>query len=135
MKKLRKRIIQSVLLMLAVTVGVSTLPPQTSDADDTPTIKVVAPHAGDVLLMGGKMKIRWKSSVEAAAHVRLELLRAGGLCTVIDAKTRNDGKAKWIVPHHLESDVNYAVRVIALTPSHTQGKSRGNFSIMGAGMP
>ncbi|MCC6798444.1 MAG: hypothetical protein IT366_25240 [Candidatus Hydrogenedentes bacterium] len=134
MDRLSRRIVCAVFMALSAFVAVLVMAPPISIADDTPAIKVIEPDAGDLLLMGDRMKIRWKSSGDAGSHVRLELLRANGLCTVIDTKTANDGKASWTIPPHLESDVNYSVRVIALTPAHNQDTSRGKFSIMGAGM-
>lgn len=134
MDRLSRRIVCAVIMALSAFLLLFAIPPPYSIADDTPAIKVVEPGAGDLLLMGDRMKTRWKSSGDAGSHVRLELLRANGLCTVIDTKTANDGKVSWTIPPHLESDVNYSVRVIALTPDHNQDTSRGKFSIMGAGM-
>lgn len=96
-----------------------------------PSIRVRTPKSGEMLVLGGKRRIRWRSSAGLGGDVRIELWQNGSKVRNIRKATPNDRRFKWrIRSDRYVAGANYRVRVISLVDNTIQDFSKGTFSIV-----
>jgi len=94
-----------------------------------PDILVTAPNGGEEWEQGRQYIISWASIGFPGDEVRVELLKAGQLHTVITESTPNDGKHYWTMPLEQELGTDYQV-VVSSTSTSASDISDGYFSIV-----
>ena len=74
-------------------------------------ITVVSPNGGENWTRGTTQTIRWTSTGNTGAYVKIELLKAGVLKSNIIAITPNDGTHPWLIPATQAPGTDYKVRI------------------------
>lgn len=86
----------------------------TFEIDGPCTLEVTSPPGGALFHVGDPVTITWDPSACCGENVRIELLRAGGSCAVVDPSAANDGFYSWPAAQcgsHIE---DYQIRVTDL---------------------
>ncbi|GAA5128849.1 M6 family metalloprotease domain-containing protein [Luteolibacter yonseiensis] len=98
------------------------------------TARVFSPNGGEVLFRGSVFPVTWGANI--TGNVKIELLKAGALHSVIAANRANDGSFAWTVPTTLVPATDYSIRVSSLTNTvPATDSSNGNFSVTAGTFP
>lgn len=68
------------------------------DPENTAAITVTRPAAGARWRQGATKRIRWTYEGDVGDRVQIDLYRGGVFYETLKANTKNDGKARWIIP-------------------------------------
>jgi Tol biopolymer transport system component len=99
-----------------------------------PSLSVKAPNGGEVFYADGATKvISWNFTGDPGANVRVELLKAGVLNTVISTSTaigiNGFGYIYWVIPSNQTAGSDYKIRVTSTTNGSYTDTSNNNFTI------
>jgi hypothetical protein len=110
-----------------------------NDASDSaftivaPVLTVAAPNGGDNWIAGASHTIRWNYTGNPGSQVRLELLNAGAVVSVLSYSasigTSGVGAFLWTIPRTLTAGSDYTIRVSSTTTSTTD-VSNATFTIL-----
>lgn len=89
---------------------------------------LISPNGGETWRWNQTNAITWASSL--GGNVKIELLKAGVLDTVISASTANDGSVDWIVPFGQTVGADFTVRITSVEQPAKADTSNGSFSIL-----
>ena len=92
------------------------------------TIQVTNPSSGTSWGKGRERKIKWETTGDTGAKVKIDLYQNGNFLMNVKAQAKNDGKWKWTIPTSLLAGSNYFIRISAATNS-TIFDNSDNFSI------
>lgn len=98
-----------------------------------PSMLVLYPNGGEYLQRGRTYTIKWSSDTNTGANVKIELLKAGVLNSVIASSTPNDGSQSWTVPALQQVGNKYRIRITSTTNSAYTDTSNNDFGIIGDG--
>ncbi len=104
----------------------------TSNPD--PWITLVSPNGGESLYSGNSETIKWSSSSDAGANVKLEYSIASGAPSCITTSTLNDGSYVWNPIPIIQSSV-LKIIVTSLDPPFASDQSDNYFSISSSPPP
>lgn len=99
----------------------------------TPSIEVTYPNGGEYLQAGLTYTIKWHSEGNPGANVKIELLKAGLLNSVITPETANNGIYNWTVSASKEAGHNYRIKITSTGNPAYNDKSNNKFGIIGSG--
>jgi 5-hydroxyisourate hydrolase-like protein (transthyretin family) len=90
---------------------------------------VTSANGGENWARGITHNITWTSSGSPGANVKIELLKAGVVNTVIASSTPNDGAYTWTTPVTQTLGTDYRVRITSTSFSTIADVSNANFAI------
>jgi len=96
------------------------------------SLTVASPDGGQKWIRGTIHSITWSStgSPGARAHVKIELLKAGVVNTVLTSSTPNDGSYSWTISSTQTLGTDYEVRITSTTNTEISDSSNSNFAIV-----
>ncbi|NJD53817.1 MAG: hypothetical protein FIB07_13230 [Candidatus Methanoperedens sp.] len=92
-------------------------------------INVISPNGGENWTRGKTQIINWTSTGSPGTYVKIELLKAGVLNSVIIASTLNDGSHSWLIPATQTPGTDYKIRITNTSNSSYTDTSDNNFTI------
>ncbi len=95
----------------------------------SPAITVQSPNGGESWSHRNAYTIKWASTADAGAQVKLELYKGESLHYTISAGTDNDGDYSWFVPAWLEPGTDYRMKIVSVTHPDVYDDSDDRFSI------
>jgi len=93
------------------------------------SITVTAPNGGQNWVRGTAHTITWTSTGSPGANVKIELLKAGVLNTVISSSTANDGSYSWTISSTQTLGTDYKIRITSTSITSITDSSDNNFAI------
>jgi hypothetical protein len=94
-----------------------------------PSIAITAPNGGERWERRTQHSLTWTPTSNAGATVKIELLRAGSLDSVIASTTANDGEFPWDIPSGQTPGADYGVRVTSVSEPDATDVSDATFEI------
>ena len=94
-----------------------------------PTITVLSPNGGESWTRGKTQMINWTSTGSLGTYVKIELLKAGVLNSVIIASTPNDGSHPWLIPATQNPGTDYKIRITNTSNASYTDTSDNSFTI------
>lgn len=95
----------------------------------TNSINVLSPNGGEVWLTGNNKELKWGSTGNTGANVKIELYKAGVLNKVIVSSTPNDGSYYWIVPTTQAAGKDYKIKITSTSFANILDFSNNYFTI------
>ena len=93
------------------------------------TITVLSPNGGENWTRGKTQMITWTSTGSPGTYVKIELLKAGVLKSVIIASTPNDGSHPWLIPATQTPGTDYKIRITNISNASYTDTSDNSFTI------
>ncbi|HYN44475.1 MAG TPA: NosD domain-containing protein, partial [Candidatus Limnocylindrales bacterium] len=92
-------------------------------------ITVGSPNGGENWTRGKTQTIKWNSTGNPGAYVKIELMKAGVWKSNIIVSTPNDGSHPWLIPVTLAPGNDYKVRITSTTNAAYTDTSDNTFTI------
>ncbi|HEY5998112.1 MAG TPA: Ser-Thr-rich GPI-anchored membrane family protein [bacterium] len=93
-------------------------------------LRVVSPNGGEKWLAGSTHTITWTTTGVAAPNVRIDLLKAGKLNSVISTSAPDSGSYAWTIRNEQNPGADYTIRVASLANAQVAGESFEGFTIL-----
>tara|TARA_Y100001934_G_scaffold281015_1_gene389368 strand:+ start:474 stop:1691 length:1218 start_codon:yes stop_codon:yes gene_type:complete len=94
----------------------------------SPNITVISPNGGEEWEHNSSYPISWQSNW-MSGNVKIELYLSDNLEYVVSQNEINDGSFDWAVPHELESETNYKIKISSLDNPNVYDESNEYFSL------
>ena len=94
-----------------------------------PTITVLSPNGSENWIRGTTQTIKWNSTGNPGAYVKIELLKPGKLNQLIISSTPNDGSHPWLIPAAQMPGSDYKVKITSTTNAAYNDTSDNSFTI------
>lgn len=96
--------------------------------DGTVSLRVISPNGGESWQAGSNQVITWLP--DDSVSVRIQLLKAGAIQSVIATTTPNEGSFAWTVPGNQPGGSDYRVKVLSTIDPGKADESDANFTIV-----
>ncbi|HYN44927.1 MAG TPA: Ser-Thr-rich GPI-anchored membrane family protein [Candidatus Limnocylindrales bacterium] len=94
-----------------------------------PSIAVLSPNRGENWTRGTTQTIKWNSTGNPGAYVKIELMKAGVWKSTIILSTPNDGSHPWLIPVTQIPGTDYKIKITSTTNAAYTDTSDNTFTI------